>query len=576
MRNTIWRMPLLLSGRRLFLGNPSFLKAALSVPRYFKPYLKFDLWRSLALACLCLLLTLGCSRSQPERITAPQRPGDRLVLGTTALISGLDPANAYSIFAGELLYNLGDRLYTYKLGSTELIPQLATAFPKISTDGLTYTIPLRSGVVFHDGTPFNAKAMAFSLNRFIQNGGAPAFLLADTIDSVQASAPLELTIKLQKPVAAFPALLAFSGACAVSPQAYEIKADSFKPEVFVGTGPYKLVKYGNDLLKLDAFGQYWGPKPQNAGIDVQVFSSPANLFNAFRTGIVDVAYQSLALDQIRALQSAAAQTGWQVIAKSGTGIDYLSLNLQSPPLDRLEVRQAIAAMMDRPLLQERVFQGQIDPLYSLIPRNFPEQKPVFQTLYGDRNVAKATALLQKAGYSQQNPLKIEFWYRSNLVNDQLAAITLKAIAQRKLNGLLQFELKGIESSAAYQNLAKGAYPIFLLDWSADFLDADNYIQPFMECPKGTVQNGCEKGASFEQGSFYYSDRANQLIAASRKEQNPAKRQQLFAQLQDLLGQDVPFIPLWQNKDYLFAQRWIQNATLEVTQKVPFWTLKKSS
>ncbi len=535
--------------------------------------------RSLALFGLCLLLTLGCGPSGPDRangpLPAPTRTGARLVVGTTAAISSIDPADAYSIFAGELLYNLGDRLYTYKLGSTELVPQLATAMPKVSADGLTYTIPLRSGVVFHDGTAFDAKAMAFSLERFIKNAGGPSFLLADTIETVTARSPLELAIKLKRPFVGFPALLAFSGACAVSPQAYEIKEGAFKSEEFVGTGPYKLVKYGNDSLKLDVFDQYWGPKPSNTGIDVQFFSSAANLFNAFRTGGVDVAFQSLALDHIRALEEGAGKMGWQVIAKAGSSINYLSMNTQSPPLDRLAVRQAIAAMMDRPLLEQRVFRGQVEPLYSLIPKTLPEQQPVFQTDYGDRNAAKAKELLQQAGYSETNPLKVEFWYRSNLVNDQLAAVTLKAIARKSLGKLLQFELNGVESTTAYKNLDKGAYPMFLLDWTPDFLDADNYIQPFMDCTKGSVSKGCEDGASFGQGSFYFSDRANQLIAQSRKEPDPTKRKQLFAQLQNLLAQDVPFIPLWQSKDYLFAQHWMAGASLEATQKVPLWTLTRS-
>ena len=71
-----------------------------------------------------------------------------------------------------------------------------------------------------------------------------------------------------------------------------------------------------------------------------------------------------------------------------------------------------------------------------------------------------------------------------------------------------------------------------------------------------------------------SDRVNQLINQSRREQNPAIRKQLFADLQNQLAKDVPFIPLWQNKDYLFAQKTIQGATLEATQKVPFSTLRK--
>lgn len=523
----------------------------------------------LSLFGLCVLLTVSCSRSTPE---VPISSMGRIVVGTTAVISTLDPADANTIFTNNLLYNLGDRLYTYKSSSTELEPQLATALPSIRADGLTYTIPLRQGVVFHDGTPFNAEAMAFSLNRFIQNAGTPSYLMAD-VDTIKATSEYELTIKLKKPFAAFPALLAFSGLCAVSPKAYEIKEGSFKASEFVGTGAYKLMAYGTDQIRLDPFDRYWGGKPANQGIDIQFFSSAANLYNAFRTGAVDVVYQGLAIDQVRNLQAGAAKQGWQVLEGVGGGIDYLTLNQNSPPLDKLEVRQAIAALMDRPLLQDRVFMGQIEPLYSLIPSTLPVQQPVFKGTFGDANAETAKTLLTQAGYSDANPLKLEFWYRSNIVSDQLTAITLKAIAQKQLGNLLQFQLNGIESTTAYKNLDKGAYPIFLLDWTPDFLDADNYIQPFMECSKGSPTTRCVDGSSVLQGSFYYRDRVNQLIDQSRRELNPANREQHFKDLQTLLVQDIPFIPLWQSKDFLFAQKTIQGATLQVTQKIPFRTLK---
>jgi peptide/nickel transport system substrate-binding protein len=531
------------------------------------------LLKFVAIVCVCCFVAISCSRTSPDIPVATPSNG-RITLGTTATISTIDPADAYSIFSGNLLYNLGDRLYSYKPGTAELQPQLATAFPTIGQDGLTYKIPLRKGVVFHDGEPFNAKAMEFSLQRFIQNGGSPAFLLSDVIDSVKATGAFELTIKLKKRFAAFPSLLAFSGACAVSPKAYQIKEGEFESEKFVGTGPYELVQYGTDTLKLDAFDRYWGDKPANRGVNVQFFSSPANLFNAFRTGAIDAAYQGLAVEQIRNLKDNADKKQWQMIERSGSGIDYLTLNLKSPPLDRLEVRQAIAAMMDRPLLQERIFQGQIKPLYSLVPGDLREQKPVFQE-YGDRNVDKARMLLTKAGFSESNPLRVEFWYRSNVGTDQLAALTLSGIVKKKLGNLMELKLNSVESTTAYKNLDKGAYPMFLLDWTPDFLDADNYIQPFMECVKGSEQMGCEDGSSFLQGSYYFNAQVNQLIDRSRQEQNPDTRKKLFEQMQDILAKDVPFIPLWQSKDVLFVQKRIQGATLEVTQKVPFWRMKKA-
>jgi peptide/nickel transport system substrate-binding protein len=535
-------------------------------------------WMGLGL--VSSLLMVSCSGSNP----AVSKAAGRLTLGTIATVSTIDPADASTTFAGLLLYNLADRLYTYKLGTNQIEPQLATAMPQVSSDGLIYTIALRSGVKFHDGTPFNAAAMAFSLNRFMKNGGSPAFILSDTIDSVTASGDLELKIKLKKPFAAFPALLTYFGACAVSPQAYEIKEQSFRPKEFVGTGPYKLTEFGTDRIRLEPFDQYWGGQPANQGVDIQRVSNAANLFNAFRTGAVDLAFQSLAVEQIQTLRQQAPVQGWQVMEQPGSGIDYLVLNSKSPPLDKLEVRQALAAMMDRELLADRVFSGQVAPLYSLIPTTLKEQDPVFQRAYGsgsgkDRvaaSMAQARSLLEKAGYSEQNPLKLEFWYRSGLNNDELAVLTLKAQVQKQLGKLVQFDLQSVESATAYKNLDKGAYPMFLLDWSPDFFDPDNYINPFISCEKGSAADGCTEGQSASQGSFYYSDRANQLIDQSRMTRDPAQRQQLFGQLQATVAAEVPFIPLWQSKDFLFVQKGVGGASLEVTQKVPFWALKKGA
>ncbi|PLZ81224.1 ABC transporter substrate-binding protein, partial [Fischerella thermalis] len=170
--------------------------------------------------CLCLFVVVSCS-TNPQTTTLTSGDG-RITVGTTLKPRTLDPADAYELASLSLVYNMSDRLYTYEPGSTEIKPQLATAFPKVSPDGLTYTIPLRQGVVFHDGTPFNAEAMAFTIRRFIENKGKPAFLLGDVVESAKATSEYELTIKLKKPFAAFPSLLAFAGVCPVSPKAYEI------------------------------------------------------------------------------------------------------------------------------------------------------------------------------------------------------------------------------------------------------------------------------------------------------------------------------------------------------------------
>ncbi|MGL6339111.1 MAG: ABC transporter substrate-binding protein [Waterburya sp.] len=540
----------------------------------------FYLWQQLRqiskyliLFLICFTLAVGCNGNQTQQNTN-NAANNQLSVGTTLKPRTLDPADNYELAGLNIIYNVGESLYTYEVGTTEIKPLLATAMPKISTDGLIYTIPVRQGVVFHDGTAFNAEAMAFSLQRFIENGGKPAFLLADVIDKVEATGEYELKITLKQPFAAFPALLAFPGACAVSPQAYKIGAGAFNPNKLVGTGKYKLAQFKSDSINLSINEKYWGDKPANQGINIQVYAgNSANLFNSFKTGEIDVAYQSLDPQQIETLIDDAGDK-WQVIEGSGTVVNYLVLNLEQEPLNQPEVRQAIASIVNRALINDRVLKGQAEPLYSLIPTAFDGYQPTFETLYGDDNTAKAKELLTKAGYSAEKPAIIEIWHPSGSITRGIVADTMKAYAEQALGGILEFIPNSVESASFFGNLSQGVYPAALVDWYPDFLDPDNYLQPFLSCGKGSPNVGCEEGASQSRGSFYYSDRANQLIEQSRQEQDPTKRQAVFVELQKLLAQDVPYVPLWQTKDYAFAQTNISGVAINPSQNFPFWTIKR--
>jgi peptide/nickel transport system substrate-binding protein len=517
-------------------------------------------------------LVTGCSKSTPP---GGGTGSDRLVIGTTAKFRTLDPADSYEVFSGNLLYNLGDRLYDYAPGSGKLKPKLATALPKVSEDGLVYTIPLRKGVKFHDGTPFDAKAMVFSLERFIGNGGNPAGLLSDPVKSIRATGDLALTITLKKPFAAFPNLLAFSGLVAVSPKTYKKGVGQFLPNQFVGTGPYKLVKVGGDSIRLEVFEDYWDTKPTNKGVNIQIFSSPANLFNAFRTGSIDVAYQSLDPDQIQALENDAKKGDWQAISGPSNFITFLMLNTKDEALAKVKVRQALAAMINRDVLNNRVFRGQAESLYTLVPTIFTGiSQPVFKQQQQKLGKDQIRSLLKDAGYAPGKPLKLSLWYRSNLTSDGVAAATIKAMVGQGYSDVVQLDVNSVDSATAYQNLAKGTYPMFMLDWAGDYYDPDTYLQPFLACEKGSVKTGCQKGQSQSWGSFFYSDRANTLIDQQRQIRDPKQRLKPLTELQAILAKDVPYIPLWQKKDYVFAQKGIKGIQLQPSQQFPFWTLSK--
>ncbi|MBE9077713.1 peptide ABC transporter substrate-binding protein [Romeria aff. gracilis LEGE 07310] len=527
---------------------------------------------------LCLLLAVSCGGQANESADsaggAAGEASDRVAIGTTLTARTLDPADAYEIFPGILLYNMGDRLYTYEPGTTELTPQLATEMPDISEDGLTYTIPLREDVTLHDGTPFTAEVMAFSIERFMENGGRPAFLLSEKIESVEATSDYELTITLKQPFAAFPSLLTFWGVTPVPPDQYEVAEGSFQPDTFVGSGPYKLASFSSDVIKLDAYEDYWGEAPENQGIDIQIFTSPANLYNTFLSGGLDVAYQTLDPEQIASLERDADSGGWQVIEAGSTVVNYMSLNQKIAPFDDLNVRKAVASMVDRELINQRAFQGQAEPLYSLIPKSFEVYEPVFEEAYGDGNYDQAKQFLSEAGISEANPLEFEIWYPSASTTRSVVANTMKESIEQSLPGLVNVTVSTAEGATLWENVEKGVYPSVLSNWYPDYFDPDNFVQPFLSCDQGSASGLCEEGATQGNGSFYYSDQANELLSEQSAELDESKRDELFEDLQQLMAEDVPYIPLWQNKDYVFAQSGIEGVGIEPNQQFLLWQISK--
>ncbi len=534
------------------------------------------LLKYIGLGLIFCILIVACSSTPSNQNISNDSPvnNGRISIGTTLRARTLDPADSYEAAGLNLIYNITESLYTYQLGTTELIPLLAQEMPTISDDGLVYTIPLKQGVKFHDGNTFNAEAMKFSLDRFIHNGGKPSFLLSDTIKEIQVTGEYELTITLYKPFSAFTALLAFPGSCAVSPQAYTIGEGEFKPNELIGTGRYKLTAFNSDSVSFDVFDDYWGEKPVNQGIDIQIYSgNSANLYNSFLTKAIDVAYQTFAPEQITTLLRDTESGAFKVIQGSGTVVSYMVLNRNQPPLDQLPVRRAIALLINRNLMIERVLQGQSESLYSLIPTVFDAYQPVFQTENDSDNIQQVRQLLTEAGYSSLNPAVVEIWYPSASKIRSGVANTLRAIAEQELDGMIQFIPSGVESATAFSNLGKGIYQSFLGDWYPDFLDEDNYIQPFLQCMQGDKIEGCLEGGAQAQGSFFYNKKMNELIDQQRQESDLTKRKEIFAQIQNVLAEEVPYIPLWQNKDYAFFHNNIEGVKINPSQQFPFWTIK---
>lgn len=478
-----------------------------------------------------VLLLGGCGGPRPEA-TPPQ-----LVVGFQGTIDTVDPAQATTVGALQLLSAVGDPLYA--IGSDgELEPRLATALPLVSGDGLRAVIPLRRGVRFHDGTPFDAEAMAFSLRRFLTIGKL-SYVVGDRIRSIRVIDPHSLELELSRPYGALPQLLSSANLTPVSPKAYRRHRDRFLPDAFIGTGPYRLSFTSPQLQRLEPFAGYWGPPPRNGGLALASLTTSSGLLGALRSGQVDVLLStSLQPDHQRALHRQAAAGQLREGSGPALEIGYLTLLSDRPPLQDPRLRRALALTIDRPLLTARVSDGLRPPLRSLVPPSLPGA----QAPWPSHDGAAARRLLRQAGWCGDRPLELSLTYRSNVPSDRLFALTWQEALRRDLPDCLRLTLTGMESTTAYRQLGDGAFQLILLDWIGDFPDADNYLMPLLACERAEGDR-CLKGASASSGSFWAAPGLQQQLARTEMLTGP-ERLPVLRQVQERVAAASPYIPVW--------------------------------
>jgi peptide/nickel transport system substrate-binding protein len=477
----------------------------------------------------------------------PPHPRDQLVVASRSSLDSVDPVDVTTFAGGQLLSAIGDPLYASDAAG-RLQPRLATALPRLSADGRTARIPLRRDVRFHDGTRFDAAAMVFSLERF-RALGKLGYLLDDRITAVRASGPHELELRLKRPYSALAALLSSSNLTPVSPAAYRAHGRRSLTDRFVGTGPYRLVGSTPQKKTLEPFQAYWGPQPRNRGLHLVTLSNSTALFGALVSGEVDVLLsQGLESDQQRTLAQGAERG--ELVQGIGPAVEigYLTLLSDRPPLDRPVLRRAVALSLDRGLISDRVSYGIRAPLRSLIPPPLPGAEPPSWPGY---DPGKARRLYRQAGYCSGRRLSLPLTFRSNVPADRLFALTWQAQLQRDLSDCVQLEISGVESTTAYRQLDKGAFPLILLDWAGDYPAPDIYLVPMLACSRAEAER-CLEGSSAAFGSFWSMPGLQTQLEASES-LSGAERTTLLQTIQRRTAAASPYIPVWQVAPRAWAQ-----------------------
>lgn len=490
--------------------------------------------------------------------------GSTLVFGRGGDSVTLDPAEISDGESAKVCDMLYDTLVQYRGATTDLEPGLAETWRR-SADGFTWTFHLRQGVQFHDGTPFDADAVVFSLTR-------PFVLSSDFfqqfIDQIIALDPFTVQIQLKAPYAPFISTLAGTGFSIVSPIAVQSFGEDFGNNP-VGTGPFKFVQWDrNDKIVLAANSQHWAGKP---ALDRLIFRSiPDNTdrLGELQEGNIHV-MDLPSPDDIPLMRGDPA---FEVLMQPSLNIGYLAMNLEKPPFDNLKVRLAINHAINKTEILERFYQGLAIPAKNPIPPTLWGYNDSIEDYAYDPELAKQ--LLAEAGYAEG--FEMTLWAlpipRPYIPDGMALAEAIRS----------DLEMVGITAKivtddwgAYLDRTDNGEHDIAMLGWSADVADPDSFLYPLLSIP------AAEKPARYNS-AFYRSDALQRILDrarmttdqdvqefASDPELRGAERvgthftdrdlrTALYRQAQAIFHRDAPWVPLAHAQRLLVINRSVKN------------------
>ena len=335
-----------------------------------------------------------------------------------------DPDIFYEVEGNQVVMSTYEGLLRYKLGgTTEIEPLLAESYT-VSSDALTYTFKLRSGVKFVDGTAFDSAAAKFSFERRLKVNNAPAYMLAD-LDTLETPDPLTFVVKLKKPVAAFLDYLACPyGPKMVSPaliNANEKDGDAAQDWIrahSAGTGPYAISEFTlGQRYVLKSVPAYWGTKPTVGTIEITIVPDASTQTLQLEGGDLDLVHAP----PLATIQAFKAKTGFDIATYPAFQKTQLKVNPNKAPFTDKALRQAVRQAINRDKLIPEVFGDIATVSSSLLPAGMLPPGTAKDSYTFDP--APAKALVEKLPADQR---KLELGYAQFNVNDARLAEAIAA------------------------------------------------------------------------------------------------------------------------------------------------------
>ena len=506
-------------------------------------------------------------------------PADEFFIGIIGDLQDLDPATLNADFINwEIMRNTMSGLYMFN-EENELMPVLAADFPEVSEDKLTYTIRLKPGIQYPDGTAFTAEDVRWSvirssrLGNFLVNGylkDANDDGFAD-VDAVQVIDDTTIKLVVNEPAAFFPSLLA-------TPPYYPISSGCFseaaEPQsICGGLGPYTISTWeGGDRIRLEANPNWPGdPAPQSSSITVRFYADVEGLrrsLSEFQS--IDLVWTGLPFADFMALQNQDTDGNGEadIIPWIGpsTFKSYLIFEQSAPPWDNKKVRQAVSYILDRQAIVADVFPDRRRPLLSPIP----DEVPGALATLPQTDLERAEALMLEAGYTRENPLTIPLWFvNDGRYSDVEEAYVNTISSQLEASGLFQVELNGAPWDQFRVQVAQCGYPVFLLGWPTpgtpvNYLDASSWTDFFVEETDSVI---C---------SNYQSNDMDALVQASREELDREARTAIYAQIQELWADELPTLDITQEPRRALALAKVDNVAIDALGLLHYELLFKSA
>ena len=447
--------------------------------------------------------------------------GGTLSFGRQTGPTQLDPAN--SIVEGDVytLDKIFEPLYITN-SAGQLVPWLAKGYT-VSSDGKTYTFALRPGVKFSDGTPLTADDVVFSIQRAASDKNGPLSFLDFAIKSLKADGDSSVVATLSQPWAPFLSDISVF-ANAILPKDFGGKSESAFFASPVGTGPFTLqsfTKGGNVSLARNP--NYWqAGKPYLDAVDFVYIGDDNQRVLQLKSGQVQV------ISAVPAVQVAALQGDSSVTLKEfgSWAVDLLFFNEKVPQFADRHVRRAISYALDIPAIAKATTYGTAQPGGSFFPPTLQYYKNVPTLSY---NLASAKAELAQSKY----PHGFSFTLLVSSGNSQYVAAA--TIIQQQLKALgITVTLSQLDDAAFHTAFEAFNYQAMINGATNDISDPDEMA---------SFQVDVKNGGSSSFWTYYDNPTAINLVHQAETELDATKRAALYAQIQAIVAQDAPYIPL---------------------------------